>query len=149
MTNAQKQGETINRVAGPSPSNFLNKDIEDILKKAPFLHEDTPQPDTGAFTIADHTVTDSGGITFEGFKKNTLKFESCMSDSQFEHLLDIFRNVDLLIEGKNLNKRTYLMRIELLGLLINLNWKIKQPSMQVEVWREMEQKLLSRKMINK
>ena len=143
MSKTQTQGETVNRVA-TNPSNFLNRDLEDILKKAPFLHEDTPLPDIGAYHIADHTVTDDG-ITFEGFKTNTLKFESCMSESQFEHLLDIFRNVDKLIEGKHLNKREYLMRIELLGLLINLNWKIKNPPMQVRVWREMEQKLACRK----
>ena len=136
------QGETVNHFT--SPSNFLDKDIESILASTPFLRDDTLHQDTGTYHIVSESLSDVG-VTLNGIKMTSWTFENLMSDADFENLLDIFRSVDRLIEGKHLSKREYIQRIQLLGLLINLNWNIKKPPMQVKVWRLMERKLACRK----
>ena len=144
------QGESVNQFT-TSPSNFLDKDIEQILASTPFLRDDTPPQETGAYHILSESSPNHMGVTLNGIKVTSWRFENLMSDADFENLLHIFRSVDRLIEGKNLSKREYIMRIQLLGLLINLNWHITKPPMQVKCWRLMERKLACRKnkMLNK
>ena len=136
------QGENVNLTT--NPSNFLDKDIETILATTTFLQDDIPQEEKGNYHIISESLSDTG-VILSGIKVLSWKFENLMSDSDFENLIDIFRNVDRLIDGKLLSKKEYLQRIQLIGLLINLNWKIKKPPMQVKVWRLMERKLACRK----
>ena len=126
------------------PSNFLDKDIEIILASTPFLKDEIPQQIKGDYHITSETLSENG-VQLNGIKITSWNFQNLMSDSDFEDLLDIFKNSEELIEGKNLSKKRYIQRIQLLGLLINLNWKIQKPAMQVKVWRLMERKLACRK----
>ena len=128
----------------------MDEDIITILSNTTFLHDDNPSQIKDNYYITSESVSESG-VTLNGIKVTSWSFKHILSDADFENLLDIFRNVDKLIDGKQLTKRQYIQRIQLLGLLINLNWKIKEAPMQVKMWRLMERKLACRKskMINK
>ena len=137
------KGEVVKDLA-TSPSNFLDEDIKNILSNTSFLHDDTPQQIKGDYHITSETLSEKD-IVLSGIKIASWTFKNIISDSDFENLLDIFRNVDRLIEGKHLSKKEYIQRIQLLGLMIKLKWKIFKPAMQVKVWRLMERKLACRK----
>ena len=128
----------------PTPvelSNFRDQDFANILAETSFLRDDIViKPKSDYYLSSDILVSD--GVTLKGVKTATWTYPNVMPNEEFEELIDIFRNVDKLLQGKHLSKKEFFQRIKLLGLLITLQWRIKNPQMQVKVLRVMEGKVL-------